>query len=158
MNKSFKQYLSEAPLKLVDYQEKGDEKDNDKKEQPKEESSDKSSEDIIDLSSKKSDKSNDKSNDKSDEKEEHDPDREGIIRTIKNAHLVYKRKDVNGTYTELWEYDINKGFNDEYDIRDAILNGTDINHKTGLSSDEQQSFDLWTCGGRQMMKITGLEN
>ena len=36
MNKTFKQYLSEAPLKLVDYQEKGDEKDNDTKEQPKE--------------------------------------------------------------------------------------------------------------------------
>ena len=161
MNKSFKQYLSEAPLKLVNYQEQSDEKDSGPKKDQKEE---KTNDDIIDLSSKKKDKPEDKSekpdkqDDESDENNESDPDKEGVIRTIKNAHLVYKRKDVDGTYVELWAYDINRGFKDEYDIRAAILNGTDINHKTGLSSDEQQSFDLWTCGGRQMMRIKGLEN
>ena len=154
MNKSFKQYLSEAPLKLVDYQEQGEEKDNDQKNDQKENK--KSDDNIIDLSSKKSDKKDKSEDDESNEN--NDPDREGVIRTVKNAHLIYKRRDVDGTYTELWAYDIDRGFKDEYDIRDAILNGTDISHKTGLSSDEQQSFDLWTCGGRQMMRIKGLEN
>ena len=32
---------------------------------------------------------------------EDDPDRQGLIRTVKGAHLVYKRKQEDGTYDEL---------------------------------------------------------
>lgn len=146
---TFKQYLSEGPLKLIDFKEESE------KETESEKLDDKSDKHDDSEKETKKDKESHKSKDK---KDKEDPDREGVIRTVKNAHLVYKRKDVDGTYTELWEYDISRGFRDEYDIRAAILNGTDINHKTGLSTDEQQSFDIWTCGGRQMLKIKGLEN
>jgi hypothetical protein len=87
-----------------------------------------------------------------------DDDKQGIIRTIKNAHLLYKRQDGDGTYVELWVYNISKGIHDEFKIRNAILDGTDIETKTGASPDNKQKFELWTIGERQFIQITGLPN
>jgi len=87
-----------------------------------------------------------------------DPDRAGIIRTVKNAHLVYKRQEEDGTYEELWIYNIHDSTNDEMDIRRDILAGTDIPaHKT-KSLDGQQSYSAITMGNAQMLKVTGLPN
>lgn len=89
---------------------------------------------------------------------EKDPDHQGLIRTVKNAHLIYKRQDDDGTYSELWIYKIAKGMKGEFEVRNAILNGTDIDLKTGKSEDESQYFEIWTCNDRQMMKIYRLPN
>jgi hypothetical protein len=109
---------------------------------------------LIDYSEKESDSDD---NDKDDKKSEN-PDKQGIIRTIKNAHLIYKRQDGDGTYVELWVYNISKGIKDEYKIRNAILDGTDIEAKTGSSPDNKQKFELWTIGERQFIQVTGLPN
>jgi len=37
-----------------------------------------------------------------------DPDRQGSIRTVPDAHLVYKRKNENNLYDELWIYKQNQ--------------------------------------------------
>jgi hypothetical protein len=93
-----------------------------------------------------------------DKKKSEDPDKQGIIRTIKNAHLIYKRQDGDGSYVELWVYNISKGYKDEYKIRNAILDGTDIDTKSGSSPDNKQKFELWTIGERQFIQVTGLPN
>ncbi len=113
------------------------------------------------VTDKESDKESDKETDKESDKEgedKKDANRDGLIRYVKNAHLVYKRKDVDGTYTELWQYKISKNFKDEFYIRNAILAGTDIDQKTGASVDHKQSFELWTNNNMQVMKIIGLPN
>lgn len=154
MHKTFSQYLYEQKFKLIEFDkdsEKSDEKSinsddkDEKNNQPDEKSND-------DGDNKKS------SDDKKDDKKKENPDKQGVLRKIQNAHLIYKRQDVDGTYTELWTYDIQKGVKDEFNIRNAILNGTDIDHKTGSSPDNVQRYELWTSGPRQFMQITGLPN
>lgn len=87
-----------------------------------------------------------------------DPNRAGIIRTIDNAHLIYKRQSEDGTYDELWIYNIHSGTNDEMDIRRDILAGTDIPQKKTMSADAKQKYIVTTMGNAQMVKITGLPN
>lgn len=119
------------------------------------------SDEDIEKDTKKEDSSDDKKDKSSDDKKKdkkENPDKQGVLRKIQNAHLIYKRQDVDGTYTELWTYDINKGVKDEFNIRNAILNGTDIDHKTGSSPDNIQRYELWTSNDRQFMQITGLPN
>jgi len=87
-----------------------------------------------------------------------DPNRAGIIRTVDNAHLVYKRQAENGTYEELWIYNIHDATNDELDIRRDILAGTDIPAKKTKSADGAQSYSVSTMGNAQMLKISGLPN
>jgi len=90
--------------------------------------------------------------------EPENPDREGIIRVVKNAHLVYKRQQENGTFQELWIYNIDTGLQDEVDIRRNILSGTDIPNKKTKTEDGSQSYDMWTIGNVQMVLIQGLPN
>ena len=127
------EYLLSEKLKIIDYDENNHKKMN-----------------VIDYS---------KDSDHSEKhKKKENPDKQGIIRTIKNAHLIYKRQDGDGTYVELWVYNISKGYKDEYHIRNAILDGTDIETKTGSSPDNKQKFELWTIGERQFIQVTGLPN
>jgi hypothetical protein len=91
-------------------------------------------------------------------KAEVNPDKAGLIRRIKGAHLVYKRQMPDDTYEELWMYNIERGIKDEQDIRSAILAGTDINVRSGNSESGKQKFDLWTNNNVQMLHITGLPN
>jgi hypothetical protein len=182
---TFSSYLLEQKYKLVDLNKKDEENETDTDSEPNDR---KKSNDIINLDkhpeySKEGkvdqnkdispEKDEDSDKDKLDDEDqpdqqdkekqakedaEKDPDHQGLIRTVKKAHLIYKRQDDDGTYSELWIYKINKGVRDEFEVRNAILNGTDIDLKTGKSEDESQYFEIWTCNDRQMMKIYRLPN
>jgi len=86
------------------------------------------------------------------------PDRAGVIRTVDDAHLIYKRQTEDGTFEELWIYNIHDSTNDELDIRRDILAGTDIPVKKTKSADGTQSYQITTMGNAQMIKIKGLPN
>jgi hypothetical protein len=157
--------LLEQKYKLIDFNEKKPEEIEDSKKESKKSK-------VIDLTKDRDttepdndestgdDESNEHPHEQDEDKQEskEDPDKQGLIRTIKGAHLIYKRQESDGTYGELWIYKIDKGMKDEYKIRNAILNGTDIDQKSGQSSDEKQHYELWTSNNRQLMKIYGLVN
>jgi len=87
-----------------------------------------------------------------------DPDRAGVIRVVKNAHLIFKRQSEDGTYEELWVFNIHDSTNDDLDIRRDILAGTDIPVKKTKSPDGKQSYSIITMGNAQMVKVSGLPN
>lgn len=87
-----------------------------------------------------------------------DPDRQGIIRVVDNAHLVYKRQSEEGTFEELWTYNIGSSVKDELKIRRSILAGTDIPQNRTQSEDGSQTYKLTTMGNAQLLHITGLPN
>lgn len=83
----------------------------------------------------------------------------GMIRRVQGAHLVYKRKQEDGTFEELWIYKIGKDSQrNDYEIRQDILAGTDIPKTQTSSEDGEQHYDLWTCGNAQILRISGLKN
>lgn len=86
-----------------------------------------------------------------------DVDRTGVIRTVANAHLIYKQQTETGSFDELWIYNIGKG-NDELDIKRDILAGTDIPPKKTKSPDGSQTFTLTTMGNAQYLHLKGLQN
>lgn len=86
------------------------------------------------------------------------PNMAGIIRTVDNAHLVYKRQSADGTYEELWIYNMHDSTNDELNIRRDILAGTDIPPKKTKSADGAEKYVTRTMGNAQMLYITGLPN
>jgi hypothetical protein len=90
------------------------------------------------------------------EDEEQDQDFQGLIRTVRGACLVYKRKDENGTFEELWIYNVGQNLKQETIIRKAILAGTDINPNTQESDDGQQKAKTYTIGNVQYLNITGM--
>lgn len=96
--------------------------------------------------------------DEIEEQEPENPDRQGIIRTVEDAHLVYKRQQEDGTFEELWIYNVGDKLQNEVDIRRDILAGTDIPAKKTRTSDGQQSYEMWTAGNAQMILIRGLPN
>ena len=93
-----------------------------------------------------------------DDDKNEDPNKQGLIRKIEGAHLVYKRINEDGTYDELWMYNISRGRRNEYEIRSEILANTDIEQKSGVSASGKQKYILWTNNNVQMMQITGLPN
>ena len=150
MKRSFSSYyLSEAKFKLIELnQDRTDTEDKrDDNEDPDEEHLKKHHgiDDITDEHEK-------------DEEKDVDPDRQGIIRTIPGAHLIYKRTSHNGTFEEMWMYRSGSNYRDENKIRSAILDGTDIDQRLGTSPDNEQTYEIWTCNDRQIMKISGLPN
>ena len=90
--------------------------------------------------------------------EPEDPNRAGFIRVVQNAHLIYKRQSENGTFEELWIYNIHDDTNDELEIRRDILAGTDIPPQKTKSADGVQTYTSTTMGNAQMLKISGLPN
>lgn len=88
--------------------------------------------------------------------EEEDPDRQGLIRVVPDAHLVYKRSAEDGSFEELWIYNTGDSYESEIDTRRAILAGTDIPLNKMTSDDGSQSYTVWTAGNGQMVHITGL--
>jgi hypothetical protein len=90
--------------------------------------------------------------------EPEDPNRAGFIRVVQNAHLIYKRQAENGTFEELWIYNLHDDTNDELEIRRDILAGTDIPPQKTKSPDGVQSYTSTTMGNAQMIKISGLPN
>ena len=87
--------------------------------------------------------------------EPEDPDRAGLIRTVNKAHLVYKRSTDDGSYEEMWTYNVTN-LRDEMSIRKAILSGTDIPPNKTQSPDGSQHYELWTAGNAEVMLIKGL--
>lgn len=86
------------------------------------------------------------------------PNSQGIKRTVPNAHMVYKRQQEDGTFEELWIYNIGDKMDDSLKIRREILSGTDIPRGHTRSEDGKQSYTLQTMGNAQMLHITGLPN
>lgn len=91
-----------------------------------------------------------------DTEEDKDPNKQGIIRFVKGAHLVYKRQNDSGSYDELWIYNIGNAFDDDMNIRKSILAGTDIDKNKTSSKDGSQNYSLKTLGNAQYLFITGL--
>jgi len=95
------------------------------------------------------------------EKKPEDPSRQGIIRKIDGAHLVYKRKNDSGTFDELWMFGfqnvfVNKNLKRTVNIKRAILAGTDIPVKDTRSPDGSQSCEHRIIGDAQFLFISGL--
>lgn len=93
------------------------------------------------------------------EGESEDPDMQGDIRYVPNAHLVYKRETSDGTFEELWFYNTDKDSpRSDEDIKNDILSGTDIDPKKLSSEDGTQQYTIWSVGNGQMIQIIGLSN
>ncbi len=84
-----------------------------------------------------------------------DPNKVGLIRTVRKAHLVYKRASDDGTFTELWLYNL-QNMQQQTEIKRAILAGTDIPPNQTQSPDGAQSYSTWAVGNAEMIEITGL--
>ncbi len=85
------------------------------------------------------------------------PNKQGVIRTVKNAHLVYKRQNEKGLFDELWVYKISN-IKNEMKIKRNILSGTDIPPNRTSSEDNSQKASIYTIGNVQLVQITGLPN
>lgn len=86
-----------------------------------------------------------------------DPDRQGVLRVVPGAHLVYKRETEDGTFEELWIYNVGK-LQDELNIRKAVLAGTDIPVNKKFSPDGEQTFEIWSAGNAELLHVMGLPN
>lgn len=84
-------------------------------------------------------------------------DRAGLIRTVPHASLVFKRADEDGTYTEMWIYNVR---NNQIDasIKRNILSGTDIIPSKNASEDGTQHCSAWVVGNLCTLIIKGLPN
>ncbi len=89
---------------------------------------------------------------------EGDPNRQGLIRTVKGAHLVYKRKNEEGTFDELWVFGTGDDMKQTLEVRRAILAGTDIPPRATKSENGAQSYTLTSMGNGQILNIKGLPN
>lgn len=87
-----------------------------------------------------------------------DPDFQGVIRTVTGACLVYKRKTDEGTFEELWVYNVGKNMRNEVKTRRAILAGTDIQAQSVSSEDGTQECETTTIGNAQFLRVFGLPN
>lgn len=86
-----------------------------------------------------------------------DPDRQGLIRSIPGARLVYKREENDGTYAEMWIYSTSE-LRKAMEVRKAILSGTDIPAGARKSTDQLQSYETWASGNIEVLVIYGLPN
>ncbi len=94
-----------------------------------------------------------------DDLEPDDPDRQGDIRTVQDAHLVFKRKTADGTFEELWFYNVgDDASRSDDDIKRDILSGTSIDPKKLASEDGKQQYTIVTMGNGQMVHIVGMES
>lgn len=85
-----------------------------------------------------------------------DPNKQGMLRHVKNAHLVYKRRTEQGTFQELWIYNTGSKIQDETVIKKDILAGTDIPPNKTKSLDGAQSYEIVTLGNAQLLLIKNL--
>lgn len=113
--------------------------------------------DINDVNLDGDDQEQDPALDGSTNVESDDPNRQGLIRTVKSAHLVYKRECGEGGFEELWIYNVGT-LKDELEVRKAILAGTDIPANRTSSEDGSQTYTLWSAGNAELVHITGLQN
>lgn len=86
-----------------------------------------------------------------------DDNYQGVIRNVKGAYLVYKKRESDDSFTELWVMNVGRDMKRDFQIRRAILSGTDIDPKSQVSDDEHQQLESYSIGNVQFLKITGLE-
>jgi hypothetical protein len=91
-----------------------------------------------------------------DDLENQDPNHMGVLRTVPNAHLVYKRQNGDSTFDELWIFNAQQKIQDDIKIRKEILSGTDIDDGNTTSEDGSQEYTLYSVGDVQMLSVTGL--
>lgn len=84
-----------------------------------------------------------------------DPDKQGLIRTVPSAHLVFKRKSEDDTFEELWMYNVSD-LDGNMTIKRSILASTDIPVNQTSSADGSQTYELWSSGNIEMLYITGM--
>ena len=96
--------------------------------------------------------------DQMEKQEWEDPNRQGVIRRVPGAHLVFKRQTDDGSFEELWVFKQGNKFEDELNVRRDILAGTDIPVNKTRSEDGRQRSELWSSGNMQMLSVTGLPN
>lgn len=95
----------------------------------------------------------------SDSENDEDDNKEiGILRTIPNASLVYKRKQSDGTFEEMWIFNVTKDNKRTQRIYNDIVSGSDIEQGASYNEDRSQSVDTWSIGNVQMVLISGLAN
>ena len=87
--------------------------------------------------------------------EPEDPNRAGVIRYVKGAHLVYKREQEDGTYEEMWIFNSGE-FKRDMDVKKAILAGTDIPVNATASEDGSQEVSMWSAGNADIVVVKGL--
>lgn len=92
-----------------------------------------------------------------DEESEQDPNRQGMIRNVRGAYMVYKKMSSNNSYEELWVYNLGD-VKYQTKIRNAILSGTDIDPIDMRSPDNDQTATIWSKGNVQFLHINGLPN
>lgn len=87
------------------------------------------------------------------------PEQEAIKRSVKGAHLVFKRQADVDSYEELWIYAVNpKDPQAHAKIEELILAGTDVSPVSMGSEDGSQRATSWIAGNAKMLHITGLVN
>jgi len=97
--------------------------------------------------------------DEDEDGKEENKNRQGLIRTVKGAHLVYKHQNETDRYDELWVYKTkNNGVFQDLDIKNDILSGTDIPINSAKSEDGEQEYDIWHSGDTVFLKIFNLPN
>lgn len=84
------------------------------------------------------------------------PGAEPTTRTVKGARLISKTQESDGTFTELWAYNTKEDFHQTEQIRQNILQGTDILSHIMQSEDGSQTCSMWSCGNLEMIQIKGL--
>jgi hypothetical protein len=98
--------------------------------------------------------------DETTEEPKEDPNFQGVIRTVKGACLVYKRQNAENTFDELWIFNVGKDMKTEYQVKKAILAGTDINPQSGESDsnteDSKQSMDSYSVGNVSFLELNNL--
>jgi hypothetical protein len=88
---------------------------------------------------------------------EEDPERQGNVRYVKDAHLVSRRENEDGQFEELWIFNTGSGAKRRSDfIIQDILKGTDIPPNEISSDDGSQDYLTWNVGNVQMVKVRGL--
>lgn len=90
--------------------------------------------------------------------DEEDPDKQGTLRKVKGARLTFKRQMPDGTFSEMWVYNVGEGIHDTLTVKRAILSGTDIPDNHFESADGKQRYKIVTMGNAQIIKIEGLPN
>jgi hypothetical protein len=93
-----------------------------------------------------------------DDAEPEDPNRQGSIRYVEDAHLVYKRQGADGSYEELWIYTSDDDVRRDFRIKKAIIAGTDIPEGEVATEDGNTSYTETRIGNLVYIEITGLAN
>jgi len=82
--------------------------------------------------------------------------RAGVIRVVRNAHLVYKRQNDAGLYDELWIYNTSQEYGTTLAIKKDILSATDIPPRAMQSEDGSQKYSLQVLGDVTFLHVTNL--